>query len=115
MRRYRALVESRFRQQPTLVPMAAELGISATHLNRACRRLLGQSALQVLHARIVLEAQRELAYTAMSIKQVVLGLGFDDAGYFTRFFQRATSSTPSQWRAAALDPARNLGLAGFAA
>ena len=111
VQRYRTLVEAAFRRQPPLAQLAEALGISATHLNRACRQQLGQSALAVLHARVLLEAQRELAYTAMSIKQIGLGLGFDDAGYFTRFFQRGTGSTPSQWRAAALDPARRGGLA----
>ena len=109
VQRYRGLVDARYRQQPALAELAASLGISTTHLNRACRRQLGRSALAVLHERIVLEAQRELAYTAMSIKQIGLGLGFDDAGYFTRFFQRGTGSTPSSWRAAAMDPARGVG------
>jgi AraC family transcriptional activator of pobA len=101
VQRYRALVEQRYRQQQPLTHLATGVGVSATHLNRACRRLLGRPALAVLHGRILLEAQRELAYTAMSIKQIGLGLGFDDAGYFTRFFRRGTGSTPSQWRAAA--------------
>jgi len=55
----------------------------------------------VLHARLVLEAQRDLAYTTMTIKQIGLGLGFADAGYFTRFFQRETGRTPTAWRAQA--------------
>jgi len=98
---FRALVDARFRQQPALAALAGQIGITPTQLNRVCQRVLGHSALAVLHARILLEAQRELAYTAMSIKQVGLGLGFADAGYFTRFFQRLTGRTPSAWRAAA--------------
>lgn len=99
---FRALVDAQFRRQPALALLAAQLGITPTQLNRVCQRVLGHPALAVLHARILLEAQRELAYTAMSIKQVALGLGFADAGYFTRFFQRLTGRTPSAWRAAAL-------------
>jgi AraC family transcriptional activator of pobA len=49
----------------------------------------------------VLEAQRDLAYTTLSIKQIGLDLGFADAAYFTRFFQRETGLTPSAWRARA--------------
>jgi len=98
--RYRALVEAAFRRQPRLATLAAELGITPTQLNRVCRQLTGRPALTVLHARLVLEAQRELAYTSLSIKQIALGLGFCDAGYFTRFFQRQTGRTPTQWRAA---------------
>jgi AraC family transcriptional activator of pobA len=98
--RYRALVEASFRRQPRLAALAAELGITPTQLNRVCRQLTGRPALSVLHARLVLEAQRELAYTGLSIKQIALGLGYCDAGYFTRFFQRQTGRTPTQWRAA---------------
>lgn len=98
-RRFRALVDRRFRQQPSLAGLAAELGITSTQLNRVCQQVLGHSALAVLHGRLVLEAQRELAYSQLGIKQIALGLGFADAGYFTRFFQRHCGSTPSAWRA----------------
>ena len=57
--------------------------------------------LALLHARVMLEAQRDLSYTTLSVKQIALGLGFSDAGYFTRFFQRLSGRTPTQWRGAA--------------
>ena len=98
VQRFRALVEAQYRQQPALAALAAPLGITPTQLNRACRQVLGRSALGVLHARLVLEAQRDLAYTAMSVKEIALDLGFGDAAYFTRFFQRHTGSTPTAWR-----------------
>jgi len=101
VRRFRALVEAQYRQQPGLAALAGTLGITATQLNRVCHQVLGHSALGVLHARLVLEAQRDLAYTTLSIKQIALGLGFGDAGYFTRFFQRHTGQTPTAWRASA--------------
>jgi AraC family transcriptional activator of pobA len=98
VQRLRTLVDERFREQPTLGQFAAEIGITTTQLNRACRAVLGHPALAVLHARICLEAQRELAYTTLSIKHIAYKLGFTDAGYFTRFFERETGSTPSAWR-----------------
>lgn len=98
LRRFRDGVEARFREQPALGALAAELGITTTQLNRICRRVLGRSALEVLHQRLLLEAQRELAYTTLSIKQIAYGIGFSDAGYFTRFFQRKTGLTPTAWR-----------------
>lgn len=98
VRRFRALVEAHYREQPPLSALAARLGITPTQLNRVCREVLGRPALQVLHQRLVLEAQRELAYTSMSVKQIALGLGFADAAYFTRFFRRATGRAPTEWR-----------------
>jgi AraC family transcriptional activator of pobA len=96
--RYAQIVEQRFREKLTVAQCARELAITPTQLNRVCRRAFGQCALDVLHARVLLEAQRELAYTTMSIKQIALGLGFDDAAYFTRFFERLAGRTPSEWR-----------------
>ena len=102
VQRFRAIVEQRFREQPALAGCARDLGVSATQLNRVCQQVLGHSALGVLHSRVALEAQRELTYTTMSVKQIAYGLGFTDAGYFTRFFQRETGRTPTAWRNASL-------------
>jgi AraC family transcriptional activator of pobA len=96
--RYRTLVDASFRSQPSLSALAQQLGITPTQLNRVCRQLTGRNALALLHARVMLEAQRDLAYTTLSVKQIALGLGFGDAGYFTRFFQRLSGRTPTQWR-----------------
>ena len=109
VQRFRALVEQRFREQPALADCAQALGMSPTQLNRLCQQVLGHSALGVLHGRITLEAQRELTYTTMSVKQIGYGLGFTDAGYFTRFFRRMAGRTPSAWRSAAAQPGRASG------
>lgn len=101
VRRLRALVEAQYRSQPSLAALASTLGITPTQLNRVCHQVLGHSALGVLHGRLVLEAQRDLAYTTLSVKQIALGLGFMDAAYFSRFFLRQTGHTPSAWRALA--------------
>jgi AraC family transcriptional regulator, transcriptional activator of pobA len=101
VQRLQALLETQYRQQPGLPALAAQLGLTTMQLNRACRQVLGHAALGVLHARLLLQARRELAYTALSVKQIALELGFADAAYFTRFFRRGTGCTPSAWRVAA--------------
>lgn len=110
VQRLRALIEARFRQQPSIAALAAEIGITTTQLNRVCRAALGCTPVAVLHGRLTLEAQRELAYTLMSIKQIADQLGFADAAYFTRFFQRMTGVAPTAWRSAC-----GKSLAGFEA
>jgi AraC family transcriptional activator of pobA len=100
--RYKALVERDFKRQPGMADIAARLGITSTQLNRICQQVLGHSALALLQARIVLQAKRELTYTTLSVKQIADELGFADAAYFTRFFQRETRLTPTAWRQQAL-------------
>jgi AraC family transcriptional activator of pobA len=75
------------------------LGITTTQLNRLCRRHLRCSALDVLHQRLLLEAKRELRYTALQVRQISDGLGFSDPAYFTRFFRRLAGRSPQEWRA----------------
>jgi AraC family transcriptional regulator, transcriptional activator of pobA len=50
VRRFRELIEARFREQPALSRCADELGITPTQLNRVCQQVLGHAALGVLHA-----------------------------------------------------------------
>lgn len=92
------LLEQDFREHRPIEHYAAALGISAAHLNALCRRLAGQSALQMIHQRLLLEAKRNLVYTAMTIQQVSDSLGFSEPAYFSRFFKRYAGVSPRAFR-----------------
>ncbi|MDB5849365.1 MAG: transcriptional regulator, AraC family [Rhodoferax sp.] len=64
--------------------------------------ILRLSSLQVIHSRLANEAQRDLVYTANSIRQLADRLGFEDEAYFSRFFRKQTGLTPRQFRALAM-------------
>jgi AraC family transcriptional activator of pobA len=98
--RYRRLVEERFRAQPRIGMLAAELALSEGRLNAVCRRIAGRSAQEVLHARVLLEAKRSLVYTSMTVGEVAYSLGFTDPAYFSRFFARRAGLSPAAFRAA---------------
>ncbi|GAB3394191.1 hypothetical protein GCM10027514_39920 [Azotobacter armeniacus] len=68
------------------------------HLNSICRQLCGLSALEILHQRLLLEAKRNLIYSAMTINQLSDQLGFSEPAYFSRFFQRLTGMSPNAFR-----------------
>lgn len=96
--RFRAQVDARFRQHASVADYAAELGISAGQLARLCRDALGMSPLDVINARLLHEAQRELIYSNLSIKQIAHLLGFADEAYFGRFFRKQSGQQPSAFR-----------------
>lgn len=99
--RFRALVDLHFRSHWPVEQYAAELGLTAGHLSRLCRDVLGMSSLDVINARVVHEAERELVYSTLGIKQIAGLLGFADEAYFGRFFRKHSGHTPTAFRVAA--------------
>lgn len=101
---FRMLVDRQFRESRRIAHYAEAVGISATHLNRVCRQVLGASALQVIERRIALEARRQLSFSDLSIKQIASGLGYEDPAYFTRFATRVLGMPPSAYRVSSRRP-----------
>ena len=54
----------------------------------------------MLDQRAMLEAQRLLLYTELSVTQVAYAIGFEDPAYFSRFFTRHAGRTPRSYRTA---------------
>lgn len=102
IQQFKSLLDRDFRQHRPVQAYADALGLTAGQLSRICREVLGMSALDVIHARLVHEAQRELVYTVGSIQQLASELGFEDDAYFSRFFKRHTGLSPRDFRAQAL-------------
>lgn len=96
--KFKKLLDIKFRQHLSIQSYAEEIGITQTQLNRVCRQVLGKSALEITHQRLLVEAQRDLIYTNIAIKEIAYTLGFADEAYFTKFFKRMTNRSPSQFR-----------------
>jgi AraC family transcriptional regulator, transcriptional activator of pobA len=96
--RYSTLLERDFRSRMAVADFAAALGVTPTHLSRACRTTCGRSAHMLLEDRLLFEARRLLTETRLPIKDVASHLGYTSAGYFTRAFQKAAGMTPSAFR-----------------
>jgi AraC family transcriptional activator of pobA len=97
--RFRELVDRDFRSHQPIEVYARRLGLTPPHLNRICREHLGDTALGVVHQRIILEAKRYLTFTSLSAKEIALALAFDDPAYFARFFKQKTGLPPLAFRA----------------
>ncbi len=95
---FQQLLESHYRTQKEIAYYADAVGVTATQLNRICRQQAGQTALQLIHARVLTEAQRDLLFSDLDVKQIAITLGFADAGYFSRFFARLAGQTPTAFR-----------------
>ena len=98
MRQFGALLNQHFRTRRSVRDYAALLHVSANHLNALCRRVLNKTASALIHERVVVEAQRLLSHSALSVAQVAYELGFEDASYFVRYFRKYTDTTPEAFR-----------------
>ncbi|MFC4276310.1 helix-turn-helix domain-containing protein [Achromobacter aloeverae] len=97
-RRLGLLIEDRYLQFRTMREYADALRVSERQLNEAVKRAVGQTASQLIQARIVLEAKRLLTHTGKSISEIAFQLNFEDPAYFARFFKKHAGSTPGDFR-----------------
>lgn len=98
LQRFRALINQWFKLHKPLADYATELQITSGHLARLCREELGITALNMIHARLIHEAKRDLVYTNGSVRHIADSLGFQDEAYFSRFFKRHTGQNPNVYR-----------------
>ncbi len=95
-----ALMERNLDFPLTLEEMAAELGLSARSLARACQRHFDESPMR-LYLRVRLQAARNfLFYEEFSIKDVAMACGFSYPTVFARSFKRQFGETPRAFRTA---------------
>jgi AraC family transcriptional activator of pobA len=97
--RFSELIESRYRKCEPLRAYTAVLKVSESRLRNSCLAMTGQTPIQLVHARVVLEAKRQLLYTDNPVRTIAYALGFEDAAYFTRFFGRQAGLAPRAFRA----------------
>jgi AraC family transcriptional activator of pobA len=96
--RFREQVERCFREHLGLAEYAGLLQTSESRLRRACVAVAGQSPIDLVHLRLLLEAERQLRYTSMPVTQIAYYLGFEDPAYFSRFFTRRMGTSPRAFR-----------------
>jgi AraC family transcriptional activator of pobA len=98
MSKFAELIEQRFRDNRSVADFAEALHVSESRLRNACLDATGQSPIQLIHARLLLEAKRQLRYTSNPVSEVAYALGFADPAYFTRFFSRLAGVSPRAFR-----------------
>ena len=76
-----------------------KLGLSEKRLNQILKEKMNKTITQLVHARLVLEAKRNLRASELTIKEISYQLNFEDPSYFSRFFKNNTGVTPEEFKA----------------
>ncbi|MDW5290105.1 helix-turn-helix domain-containing protein [Formosa sp. PL04] len=97
LREFNFLVEQHFKTEHSVSFYAEKLFKSPKTLSNNFAKL-NRSPLQIIHQRIVLEAQRLLSYTDKTAKEIAYDIGFEDASHLSRLFKKHTTLSPSDYK-----------------
>lgn len=96
------LIDARLDRDLDVAGLAAEVGLSPSHLGSLFRTHLGRSPMRH-HGALRLERARvQLANPYTTVSAVAQGLGFTDLNWFVRRFRAEFGSPPGRWRQEAL-------------
>lgn len=90
------LVDNNFKKMRMVNDYSEKLGMSQKKLNALTQKHSGQTALQFIHERILLEAKRMLIFSGFNHKEIAYELNFDSPSAFNKFIKNKTNSTPSE-------------------
>ncbi len=92
------LVEKNYKYHHEISFYADKMKLTPKSLTAKVNRTLGKNVRTLIQDRCILEAQRLLAYSDLSISEISNELGFVDPNYFTRFFKLKTKLSPGKFR-----------------
>lgn len=92
------LIEQKYKIEHAPKAYAKALHLSPKALAKISKKYFHKTLTELISERIIIEAKRELYLTSKSIKVIAADLGYEDEFYFSRFFKKNTSITPSQFR-----------------
>lgn len=95
---FKKLIEEDYSSQKLPSYYADKLNITTNYLNNLCKKETGKTAGDMIRKHILIESQRQLRFTSLSINEVADELGFESPSYFITFFKKQVGITPEQFR-----------------
>lgn len=77
---------------------ASKMGISEKRINQILKDKMNKTLTQLLHERVIVEAERMLISGEQTIKEIAFELHFEDPAYFSRFYKKQTGHTPEEFK-----------------
>lgn len=92
------ILEKRFTEPFALADVSSQLKEKPWRVQTVVKEKLHITVAAMAHKKRLLEAERKIAFTDLSVKEVAYGLGFRNSDYFLKFFKQHTHKTPSSFR-----------------
>lgn len=96
---FKLAVETQLTEQHDVQSIADRLALTSNTLYAIVKEFGGVSPKEWITNRLMLEAQRKLQYSHLSVKELAYELGFNDPGYFSRLFKKSTGKSVSSYLA----------------
>ena len=96
--RFFKLLEANCRKQHQTAFYADALFVTRHHLGRTVKEVTGKTAKQFIEEAIVMEAKILLQNDNLTISEIIEELEFSDPSFFSKFFKRHTSMSPTEYR-----------------
>lgn len=90
---FKLMVETHLTEQPSINTIAKQLALTTNSLYRLVKEYSGTSPKDFVTNRLMIEAQRKLRYSNISVKELAYELGFNDPDYFSRLFKKSTGKS----------------------
>jgi AraC family transcriptional regulator of arabinose operon len=104
LERMHGAIRAGFGSALSLEDLARAAGLSREYLIRLCRRVYGQTPMQLVWTHRFERALDLLRNTGLSVGDIAERCGFAACQHFTRLIRRRTGLTPTQIRRQALQP-----------
>lgn len=96
---FKLAVEKNLTERHDVHSIAEKLAMTTSSLYGIVKEFSGVSPKEWMTNRLMLEAQRKLQYSTLSVKELAYELGFNDPDYFSRLFKKSMGKSVSAFLA----------------
>lgn len=93
--RFKKLLNEHYKQYRNVQYYADELAITTKKLNSITKKHCGETAIQAIHNRILIEIKRQLMFSDLSHKEIAFDLGFNSPSALNKFVKAKLKETPT--------------------
>ncbi|KFC18657.1 AraC family transcriptional regulator [Chryseobacterium sp. FH1] len=94
--RFKKLLNEHYKEHRTVQYYADELVITPKKLNSITKKHCGETAIQSIHNRILIEIKRQLMFSDLSHKEIAFDLGFNSPSALNKFVRAKLQETPTE-------------------